>query len=44
MKELEKTYNPADIEDRLYQNGWTANISTQMQSAERGRERSPSPS
>ena len=34
MKELEKTYNPADIEDRLYQKWLTANISTPMQSAD----------
>ena len=26
MKELEKTYNPADIEDRLYQKWLSCNI------------------
>ncbi|MFQ9703780.1 MAG: class I tRNA ligase family protein [Enterocloster clostridioformis] len=30
MKELEKTYNPADIEDRLFsESGWTESIFTQ---------------
>lgn len=24
MKELEKTYNPADIEERIYQKGWSS--------------------
>ena len=29
MKELEKTYNPAEIEDRLYDKWLKGNISTQ---------------
>lgn len=28
MKELEKTYNPADIEDRLYEKWLKGSIST----------------
>ena len=41
MKELEKTYNPADIEDRLYQK-WTTNISTLTRREEDARAKSRS--
>ena len=43
MKELEKNYNPADIEAACTRSGWTASISTQTQSAAEERERSRSP-
>ena len=42
MKELEKTYNPAAIEDRLYQK-WLDNKYFHAD-AERGKGRSPLPS
>ncbi len=45
MKELEKTYNPAAIEEPVCtRNGWTINISMPMQREERGKGRSPLPS
>ena len=40
MKELAKQYDPSQVEDRIYQSGWTAATSTRKQTPTRN----PTPS